>query len=125
MVKEEKGNFSGLITLVRKFASGIAIAFATFFLGFVGYLNPLSETVDGVEKMIEQQQPEAVLLAIRIIIAIVPIILMIVGIIAAKKYPLTKNIHKKLISFLNFKRGVSKDGDLSKEEIDELKNELI
>lgn len=123
--ERREGNFSGLITLVRKFASGIAIAFATFFLGLVGYLNPLSETVDGVEKMIEQQQPEAVLLAIRIIIAIVPIVLMVVGIIAAKKYPLTKNIHKKLISFLNFKRGVSKDGDLSKEEIDELKKELI
>jgi len=123
--QRREGSFSGIITFVRKFASGIAVAFVTFLLGVTGYLNPVKLLENGVEKSVEQLQPESVLLTIRIIIAFVPIGLMILGIWAALKYPINPENHKKMIDYLTAKRKKEPIKGMSKGEIEKLKKELI
>ena len=115
--KREEGSLSGLMTFIRKVASGLAVAGVTFALGVAGFVNP----IDGVEQL----QPESFIFALRFIIAFVPVILLIFGIIAAIKYPLDSKKHKKLIKYLEEKRkNLPVDPDLDK-EIVELKKELI
>ncbi|KUK14813.1 MAG: Sugar (Glycoside-Pentoside-Hexuronide) transporter, partial [Petrotoga mobilis] len=67
--KREEGTLSGLMTFVRKVASGLAVAGVTFSLGIAGFVNP----IDGVE----QPQPETFLFVLRFIISLVPIFLLV------------------------------------------------
>lgn len=122
--QRREGNFSGLITFTRKFASGVAVALATLILGVAGYANPERVVENGVTTMIEKPQGAAVLLTIRLIISLAPVVLMALGIIAAKKYPLDSESHRRLIDYLNKKRHNEKT-TLSDEEFDELKRRLI
>jgi len=123
--ERREGSFSGIITFVRKFASGIAVAFVTFLLGVTGYLNPEIIIENGVEKSIERIQPESVLLTIRLIIAFVPIILMALGIWAALKYPINPKNHRQLIDYLTAHRKGQTVKDMDEKEIMKLKDELI
>ncbi|PNR97906.1 MFS transporter [Petrotoga olearia] len=115
--KREEGTLSGLMTFVRKVASGLAVAGVTFSLGLAGFINP----IDGVE----QPQPESFLFALRFIISFVPIILLILGIIAAVRYPLNSKRHEKLREYLEAKRENETIKEELEKEIIELKKELI
>jgi len=115
--KREEGTLSGLMTFVRKVASGLAVAGVTFSLGLAGFINP----IDGVE----QPQPESFLFALRFIISFVPIILLVLGIIAAARYPLNPKRHEKLREYLEAKRANKTIKEELEKEITELKKELI
>ncbi|RLL83967.1 sugar transporter [Petrotoga sp. HKA.pet.4.5] len=115
--KREEGTLSGLMTFVRKVASGLAVAGVTFSLGLAGFVNP----IDGVE----QPQPESFLFALRFIISFVPIILLVLGIIAAVRYPLNPKRHEKLREYLEAKRANKTIKEELEKEITELKKELI
>jgi len=115
--KREEGTLSGLMTFVRKVASGLAVAGVTFSLGLAGFVNP----IDGVE----QPQPESFLFALRFTISFVPIILLILGIIAAVRYPLNPQRHEKLREYLEAKRANETIKEELEKEITELKKELI
>lgn len=123
--ERREGSFSGIITFARKFASGIAVAFVTFLLGITGYLNPQLIMENGVEKSVEQIQPESVLLTIRIIISFVPLALMALGIWAALKYPLNPQNHRRMIDYLTAKRKGEKFEGMNQEDVEKLKEELI
>ena len=115
--KREEGTLSGLMTFIRKVASGLAVAGVTFSMGLAGFVNP----VDGVEFA----QPPSFLFALRFIISFVPLILMTLGIIAAIRYPLVSRDHKKLIKYLEDKRkGLPISPELEK-EILELQKKLV
>ncbi|HPE68354.1 MAG TPA: MFS transporter [Thermotogota bacterium] len=115
--ERREGNFSGLITFARKLASGVAIALVTAILGWMGYLNPVETVENGVRTVTEQVQPSGVLLAIRIVLAFVPIALLVVGIWAASRFPLDSKTHGELIAFLGKQRqkGKGKKTDPSSE----------
>ncbi|PNR98661.1 sugar transporter [Petrotoga mexicana DSM 14811] len=115
--KREEGTLSGLMTFVRKVASGLAVAGVTFSLGLSGFVNP----INGVE----QPQPESFLFALRFIISFVPIILLVLGIIAAARYPLNPRRHEKLREYLEAKRENETIKEELEKEIIELKKELI
>lgn len=123
--ERREGSFSGLITFIRKIASGLSIAAVTFILGLSGFLNPEEQWIDGQRILTDMEQPDSVLLSIRIIIAFVPIALVMMGIVAAKKYPLTPALHQKLIKYLSDKRAGKKQSEISSEEVEEMKKTLI
>lgn len=78
----------------------------TFSLGIAGFVNP----IDGVE----QPQPETFLFVLRFIISLVPIFLLVLGIIAAVRYPLNSKRHEKLREYLGAKR----ENETIKEELE-------
>jgi oligogalacturonide transporter len=115
--KREEGVLSGIITFVNKVASGLAVAGVTFTLGITGFVNP----IDGIE----QPQPESFLFTLRFIISFVPTILLILGIIAAVRYPLSPKRHNKLREYLDAKRKNETIKEELEKEITNLKKELI
>jgi oligogalacturonide transporter len=115
--KREEGILSGIITFVNKVASGLAVAGVTFTLGITGFVNP----IDGIE----QPQPESFLFTLRFIISFVPTILLILGIIAAVRYPLSPKRHNKLREYLEAKRKNETIKEELEKEITNLKKELI
>ena len=65
------------------------------------------------------------LFALRFIISFVPIILLVLGIIVAARYPLNPRRHEKLREYLEAKRESETIKEELEKEIIELKKELI
>ena len=76
-----EGMFYALVTLFRKVASSIAIPMTALILGWNGYVANSS------------QQPEAAVWAIRILIGPVASAFLLAGILFARFYPLSRNVH--------------------------------
>ncbi|WP_448375050.1 MFS transporter [Fervidobacterium sp.] len=94
--ERREGNISSMATFLRKVASALVQAIILLILGAVGYINPVGNEIP--------QQPSSVILAIRLIILAGPIILLLVGVFSAIKYPLKPDTHKKLIKILEDRR---------------------
>jgi len=107
------GSFSGIMTFVRKVCSAIAIFLITAMLDLGGYLRP----IDGVEQL----QPNSVLFFIRLIIVAAPLLLLSIGIIAARRYPLNERTHNRLRKFLDGRI----NGESAPEEEKELRDILV
>jgi sugar (glycoside-pentoside-hexuronide) transporter len=118
------GSFSGVMTFTRKLSSAIGIFLVGLMLEFGGYVAPVTEQIDGVWQTSYFEQPETVFTVFRIIIAVVPTVLLIFGIILALKYPMNKTRHKKLRSHLDALKE-EKPSPLSLQEIEELELELL
>lgn len=118
------GSFSGVMTFTRKFSSAIGIFLVGVMLEFGGYVAPVTEQIDGVWQTRYFDQPESVFTAFKIIIAVVPTLLLIFGIILALKYPMNKAIHKQLRSHLDALKD-GKPSPLSPGEIEELESKLL
>ncbi|MFO7611846.1 MAG: MFS transporter [Clostridia bacterium] len=119
--ERKSGSFSGIMTFVRKSSSAFGIFIVSQILNISGYIKP--ETVDGKEVLFEQ--PESLIAALRIIVFAIPVVLLVVTIFFARKYPLSKQVHERLRNLLDFKRGITEKTDLSESEIEALKKELI
>jgi oligogalacturonide transporter len=103
--KRAEGRFSGVQTLIRKACSAGAIALVMTGLGWAGFKEG--------ENMV---QPESAILTIRLILAIVPAILLVIGAYIAKTMPLDNKIYKKLRKYLDSKRsGEPMDEELAAE----------
>jgi len=107
------GSLSGIMTFVRKICSAIAIFFVSALLDVSGFVRP----IDGVI----QAQPTSVIMSIRLIIVLAPLLLLSVGIVAAKRYPLTEQTHKRLRNFMDSRA----NGEAALEEEKELRNILV
>jgi len=107
------GSYSGIMTFIRKVSSAFAIFFVSALLDGSGYLNP----VDGVEQI----QPASVIVSIRLILVAAPFVLLLIGITAARRYPLTEKIHARLRKFIDSRT----DGIELPEEEKELKKILV
>jgi oligogalacturonide transporter len=118
------GSFSGIMTFVRKLSSAIGIFLVGLFIDLGGYVQPLTEQVDGVWVTTYFTQPDSVFVAFKAIVALVPLILLVFGIILALKYPLNKERHIKLRLHLDALKN-HQESPLSKQEIEELESELI
>ena len=76
-----EGMFYALVTLFRKVASSIAIPMTALILGWSGYVANSS------------QQPETAVWAIRILIGPVASVFLLAGILFARFYPLSREVH--------------------------------
>jgi len=119
--ERKSGSFSGIMTFVRKSSSALGIFIVSQILNIAGYIKP--ETVDGKEVLFAQ--PESLIAALKVIVFAIPVVLLIITIFFARKYPLTKEVHDKLRNLLDFKRGETEKTDLTNPEIEELTNKLI
>jgi len=108
------GSFSGIMTFVRKVCSAFAIFMISALLDVGGFIRP----IDGVD----QVQPNTVILFIRLIVVVAPLILLSAGIIAARRYPLSETMHKRLRQYMEVK---AKNGGTTQQEEEELKRILV
>lgn len=99
--ENRSGRFSGMITFMRKTATALAQSLVLATLGWVGYLEPIEGVREGVLVSIEQEQPRIVLLLIRLILTFIPLIMLTVAVNIARKYPLTKEVHRRIRSILD------------------------
>jgi len=76
-----EGMYYALVTLFRKVASSIAIPMTALMLGWSGYVSNSA------------QQPESAVWAIRILIGPVASLFLLAGILFARFYPLSRDIH--------------------------------
>ena len=94
--ERHEGMFYSLITLMQKIASSIAIPLTAIFLELTHYVPNAA------------QQPASALLGIRILVGPVPAVLLVIGIIYALRYPLSRDEFSKLVKELEIRRLKSK-----------------
>ena len=107
--KRTEGRFSGVQTLFRKVCSAGAVGLVMLGLGLAGFKESIVSGVDIA-------QPAEAILAIRLILALVPAILLVIGAYVAKTMPLTNERYDKLRIYLDAKRnGIQLDEALASE----------
>ena len=90
--ERHEGMFYSLVTLMQKIASSVAIPLTAVFLDLTHYV-PNSTT-----------QPASALLGIRILVGPIPALLLIIGIIFALKYPLSREEFTRVVKELDARR---------------------
>ena len=90
--ERHEGMFYSLVTLMQKIASSIAIPLTAVLLDLTHYV-PNSAT-----------QPASALLGIRILVGPIPALLLIIGIIFALKYPLSREEFTRVVKELEVRR---------------------
>ena len=98
--QRREGIFYSFMVLLQKFG----LAFAVFLVGIALQLSGFIERIPG-EAI--PQQPDSALLAIRIAIAPLPTITLIIGLILAYFYPITKEFHEEIRLKLQEKKTMS------------------
>jgi GPH family glycoside/pentoside/hexuronide:cation symporter len=90
--ERHEGMFYSLITLMQKIASSIAIPLTAVFLDLTHYVSN------------SPVQPESALLGIRILVGPIPAALLIIGIVFALKYPLSREEFTRVVKELDARR---------------------
>jgi GPH family glycoside/pentoside/hexuronide:cation symporter len=90
--ERHEGMFYSLVTLMQKIASSIAIPLTAVLLDLTHYV-PNSST-----------QPASALLGIRILVGPIPALLLIIGIVFALKYPLSREEFTRVVKELDARR---------------------
>jgi GPH family glycoside/pentoside/hexuronide:cation symporter len=90
--ERHEGTFYSLITLAQKIASSTAIPLVLLMLQATGYVPAAA------------QQPASALLGIRLAIGPIPAGLLVIGIIFALLYPLSRESHRKIVLELEARR---------------------
>lgn len=96
--QRREGLFYSFIVFVQKICLGIAVFLVLQSLGWAGYIQP----TDAVPVPV---QPDAVLLAIRLSIGPVPTISLLIGLVLAYFYPITREVHAEILLKLKERRG--------------------
>jgi len=100
----QEGIYSGLLTFMRKLGSALGIFIVSQFLSLAGYKKPIEQTVDGVSKLVKQQQTPEFLMILKLVFALVPVVFLSICIFNLVRYRLTPEIHSRLDALLNLKR---------------------
>jgi glycoside/pentoside/hexuronide:cation symporter, GPH family len=87
--QRREGIFYSFVTFLQKVCLGIAVAIVLQSLGWAGYIPPTDATPLPV-------QPESVLFAIRASIGPVPTIALLIGMVLAYFYPITREVHTEI-----------------------------
>ncbi len=95
--KRREGIFYGFVVQLQKF--GIAAA-----LFLVGKILDLSGLIPTVASQAPPLQPESVLWAIRLIIGPLPTLILIIGLVIAYFYPITRSKHEEIVLKLRERR---------------------
>lgn len=97
--QRREGIFYGFMVLLQKVGLAIAILLVGFALDYAGFIKPV-----GNEFM---EQPEAVLLTLRIMIAPLPTLFLILGIGLTALYPITREVHSEILARLMERKNTS------------------
>jgi len=111
-----EGVYAGLLTFMRKLSSALAIFIISQAIALAGYVPPVSETIDGVTKLVQQPQSPEFLVVLRAVFAAVPILLLVCCLYFALRFPLTPRLHARLKEFLARRRSGETGADLDAEE---------
>ncbi|MBU2510198.1 MFS transporter [bacterium] len=116
--ERREGVYSGIITFSRKVSSAVAIFGISSAISIAGYKAPVKETVDGVTKMIQQQQNPDFFLILRFVFVCIPSLFILLCIYNAIRFRLTKSSHGELKQVLEIKRSkesnsISENGEQS------------
>jgi len=95
--KRREGIFYGFMVLLQKFALAGALFAIGVTLQWAGFIPP-------IDKIPVLDQPPAVLQVLRFLIAPVPTLLLIGGIVLATFYPITKEKHAEILVLLSAKK---------------------
>lgn len=80
--KQRQGVYSGVMTFMRKISSALAIFIVGWIIELSGYVNPPTEG-----EIIAQ--PDSFILAVRCLVVILPLVLILLAVLFARRYPLT------------------------------------
>ena len=94
-------------------------------IAWAGYLPPLEEVVDGATRLVEQPQSDLFVWVLRLIFALVPIVLLIVALVFARRFPLTPEVHERLRRLLDARRSGEPETDGMRREAEALEKLLI
>jgi len=123
--ERREGVYGALISLCRKFSSALAIFGVSITIGLAGYVRPVEQTVGGAAKLIEQPQSDGFLLVLRAVFVVLPIVLVLLSMFFAKRYPLTGEIHERLNRLLARRRAAEPETPAMQAEAAELQRILI
>jgi oligogalacturonide transporter len=122
--QRREGVFSGLFSFLRKVGSGLALSIVPLSIGIAGYVKPVQTIINGQMKLIEQPQTEAVITTIRVLFGILPIALACTALIICVMYPVTREAHARLRTYLD-KRRAGETGPEMDAEAAWLKQKLL
>lgn len=123
--ERQEGVYAALVTLVRKMSSAVAIFFVGFTIQWTGYIQPIEEVVDGATTLVDQPQSSAFIMVLRVIFALLPLVLVLISIFFARRYPLTPELHERLNVLLAKRRAGEAETDEMQTEAIELQELLI
>jgi Na+/melibiose symporter-like transporter len=123
--ERREGIYSALVTLIRKMSSAVAIFFVGLSIDRAGYVAPVEEVVNGATTLVEQPQSDAFITVLRVIFAVLPVVLLIISIYFARKYPLSPQVHERLNEVLNVQRGHGEETAEIEQETQELEKLLV
>ncbi len=96
--KKRAGSYAGAMTFIRKIVNALTIFFIGIMLDIIGYQKPVIEIIDGISRSINQPQAETTLFWLRILFFSLPLLLIVLGIIIARKFNITPETHAVLIA---------------------------
>jgi len=114
-----EGIYSGLITFLRKLSSAFALFLLSQAIAISGYVPPVEATINGMVKSVEQTQPDAFIIVLRLLFALLPALLIVVSLISALRYPLSPAVHEELRSYLMRRRSAAAPAAGSSRESEE------
>jgi GPH family glycoside/pentoside/hexuronide:cation symporter len=86
----QDGQMSGFTNFINQIAQGVGIAFVMAVIGFAGF----QEQVPGAPTIVSQ--PDSAMLAIRLIMAFIPLVFMGIGSFISFQYKIDKSKQKEL-----------------------------
>ena len=122
--RRNAGAFSGIMTFLRKFSSAVGIFIVSTMLDLAGYIRPVTEVIDGASVKINVDQPESVLLMLKVIVVVIPIVLLFFTFWATTRYPLTQTIVEKIGRYLAHTKD-NTEHELTEAEITDIKSRVI
>ena len=104
--ERREGDLYSLFLVVQKSGLGLAMAISSWTLGWAGYENPDEEQIHGDETGSNGTlyQPDSVVLVLRLMCSLVPASLIVLSLVAAWLYPITKEKHQEIVDQLSNKR---------------------
>lgn len=95
--QRREGIFYGFITLLQKAGISIGLFLVLQALGWAGYIKSSGNIVP--------VQPDSALLAIRLAIGPLPTLCLVIGLVLAYFYPITREVHAEILLKLKERRG--------------------
>lgn len=89
--KRREGIYSGYMVFFRKLATALAIFIVTRVLAASGFVSSTGGSLG------ETAQPESALIALRVLVGVVPSVMLVLSIVVAWRYPLSKQAHQELL----------------------------
>ena len=123
--ERQEGVYSALVTLIRKMSSAVAIFFVGLSIQWAGYVQPVEEVVNGATTLVEQPQSDTFIMVLRVLFAILPLVLVLISIFFARRYPLTPEVHERLNTLLSKRRAGEEETEEMQAEAAELEKLLI